>query len=510
MTKFEHPKIKEILEYYQIVWALGHFSILGNWDSRTYMPIAGAEERGVALAKIDSLKQKILLDPEFLKLLDEAEKELVNKEIANDYERGVIRLLKRTIEILQKLPSSFVEELAIAANKAQMVWEKAKAEDDFKLFQTELEKIVELMKQQATYLSVDKNYRHPYDALLDQYEEGWITEDFQQFFDSIRRPLQELFQSIKSSSNYITTHPLEEETYDRNVMEKLNRDILLLLGADFDKLRLDVSSHPFSEALSLNDARITTRYRDRNFGESLFATIHEFGHALYDLQVDQDLKYTPLLGGISYGFHESQSRFWENIIGRSSVFLEKILPILKEYLVFLRKYEFEDFARYANLVRPSLIRVEADEVTYHFHIMLRFELEKQLIEGSLKVSELPQIWSAKMKEYIGVEPKSYATGVLQDIHWSAGLFGYFPTYSLGTFLSGMWRAQIQKEVGDIPELLKQENGITTIQQWLKDKIHKFGATYTSKEMIQKITGKDFSPAPFLDYLQEKYSKLYGF
>lgn len=511
MPKFQNPKIKELLEKYQTVWALGHFSILGNWDSRTYMPVSGAEERGLALAKLDSLRQRLLLEPDFLKLLESVSGSTNSEQTTagfNDYEKGVARVLQRTVSVLQKLPPAFVEELAITANRAQMVWEKAKQEDDFILFQPELDKLVTLMKRQAEYLAVDKNYEHLYDALLDQYEEGWTTKDFTQFFESIKQPLQELFQRIKNSPIYTVSHPLETELYDRTAMEKLNHSILSLLGADFDKLRLDVAAHPFSDGPSLNDARITTRYRDRDFAESLYATIHEFGHALYDLQVDQELKYTPLLGGVSYGFHESQSRFWENIIGRSPVFIEKIYPVLTEHLDFLKRYEVEDVVRYSNLVKASLIRVEADEVTYHFHIMLRFELEKQLIEGSLKVVDLPEIWKAKMKEYVGIEPENHTTGVLQDIHWSSGAFGYFPTYSLGTFLSGLWKAQIEKDVGAIDSLLKQEDGIEKIQQWLKNQIHQYGATYTSKELIKKITGRDFSPLPFLDYLQEKYSKIY--
>ena len=276
------------------------------------------------------------------------------------------------------------------------------------------------------------------------------------------------------------------------------------------KLRLDVSAHPFTTNISLNDHRITTWYRENDFARSLFATIHEYGHALYESQFDSKINYTPLcnFSGLSLSIHESQSRFWENMIGRTKQFIHGMHKSILGINPNLVKYNVEEIYNYFNLVKPSLIRVEADEVSYHFHVMIRFEIEKGLIEGKLKVKDLPEIWRAKMKEYLGITPKTDREGVLQDIHWSSGSIGYFPTYSIGTFLSGLIKYEIEKDIGDLGNLIKSEDGIKKIQDWLKEKIHQYGGTYTMKELVKKSFGKDFSPSYFLSYLEKKYKEVY--
>lgn len=502
MKRFKNKTIVKILEKYLPLASLESLLALSGWDLNVYMPPGASKERGVVLGSLSVLAKKLLLDKDFLNLIKKAEKQSLN-----DYEKGVIRVLKREVKKLKKLPDDFIREFQETTNQAQVVWRKAKKENNFKKFQPYLEKIVVLNQKKAEYLGYPS---HPYDALVDLYEEGWTTDDFEKFFTDIKEPLKELFFKIRNSPLYIESHPIEKEEYQKAMMESLNHYVLSLLGFDPNYSRLDVAPHPFTETITLSDVRITTWYHRADFRRSLMATIHEFGHSIYELKIDPELKFTPLQGGLSYAFHESQSRFWENIVGRNKNFLKKLWPKAKTYLPFLKNYSFADFYQYLNLVRPELIRVEADEITYHFHIILRFELEKELLEEKIKVKDLPVLWQEKMKSYLGVKPKKDSQGVLQDIHWSMGAIGYFPTYSLGSFLSGLWYDRISKELGKIDEVLKQREGVKLIQEWLRKKIYCFGKTYPSKVLIKKITKKDFGPKPFLDYLNQKYSSLYHF
>lgn len=499
--KFRNKIIKKILEKYYFVDSISRLSALAGWDLNTYMPEKAGEDRGFILGKAEVLTKRLLLDKDFVKLINKTEKE----KNLNDYEKGLIRVLKRRIKILSKLPDEFIEEFNNVTNKAQIVWRKAKKEDNFKEFQPYLEKILNLVKKEAEYLGYKE---HPYDALIDLYEEGWTVKDFEKFFEDIKPRLKELLNKIKKSKNYISKHPLENEKYDKNQMEKLNFEVLKILNFDPKRSRVDIAPHPFEESISLNDVRITTWYHKKDFRRSLTAVIHEFGHSLYELQIDPELKFTPLQHGASYGIHESQSRFWEIVIGKNINFLKKLYPVAKKYLEFLKKYKEKDFIYYFNLIRPEFIRVESDEVTYHFHIILRFEIEKGLLEENLKVKELPEIWREKMKSYLEIYPKNDREGVLQDIHWSCGYFGYFPTYSLGTFLTGLWLEKIEERLGKIDDLVKEKDGITKIQNWLKENLHKYGSTYTSKELIGKVYKKEFSPEPFLRFLERKLTNLY--
>jgi carboxypeptidase Taq len=500
--KFRNKLIREILERYKTIDAIQRLSALAAWDLNTYMPQKSAEDRGIILGKADVLVKKLILDKEFVKLINKAEKE---KNLLNDYEKAVIKILKKRIKILSKLPDKFIEEFNATTNKAQIVWKNAKENNNFKEFLPYIKKIFDLVKKQAEYLGYKE---HPYDALIDLYEESWTTEDFENFFNSIKDELKKLFEEIKSSKNYIDKHLLEKEPYRKEDMEKVNFEVLKILNFDQGRSRLDIAPHPFEESISLNDVRITTWYHKKDFRRSLSATIHEFGHSLYELNIDPELKFTPLQRGTSYGLHESQSRFWENIIGRNVVFLEKIWPICKKHLSFLKKYKFKDFYIYFNLIRPEFIRVESDEITYHFHIILRFELEKMILENKVKIKEAPEYWNEFMKTYLGIKPKTYKEGILQDIHWSMGAIGYFPTYSLGTFLTGMWLESIEKNLGNLEKILEKKEGINLIQNWLKDNIHKYGKTYTSKDLIYRICKKEFTTWSFLNYLRRKYLFLY--
>ncbi len=498
---FTNKIINQLLEKYKTIWSLGHALALADWDLNTYMPEDGVIARGEMFAKISTLEQKLFLDKDFVKLIKLAE----NEKNLNDYEKGVLRVLKRSLKRYEKLPPDFLEEFSKVTSESQMVWARAKKSDDFSIFAPYLDKIVDLTLRQSEYIGYKK---HPYDALLDDYEENLLVSDLDKYFDSVRDFLIDLLSYINKSSNFLSVHPLEKGEYNIDKMKKLNLDILSFFNSDPKKLRLDVSSHPFSQYLGRSDARITTRYSKNNFQQSLSCTIHEFGHALYNLQCDPSLDYTPIDQGSSLVVHESLSRFWENIIGKSESFTKNFHSNIISLSSEMRKYSTKDIYRYFNLVKPSLIRVEADEITYHFHIMIRYEIEKDLLEGKIKTKELPEVWNAKYKKYLGVTPKKASEGILQDIHWSMGCIGYFPTYSMGSSLSAMWKFYLEKDLGNIDELIKKDDGVQKIQNWLKNKIHKYGTTYTFKELVKKSTGEGFTTKYFKDYLTDKYKKIY--
>jgi len=497
----QHPIIIKLLEKYRILWALNHVSALAHWDLETYMPKEGAKARGEALSKIASLSQSLFLDKTFVDLIEQAAKETG----LNEYELAVVRLLKRSLKYYQKLPPEFIEDFVKTTSEATVVWRNAKEKSDFSLFEPYLEKIVQLARKKAEYLGYKE---HPYDALLDDYEEGLTTKDAQNFFDSIKNPIVELINYVKNSKNFKHEHPLEHEEYDVEQMKKFTEKLLQFIHYNMDHIRIDTSSHPFSIYLGPGDQRITTRYEGKDFASAYSSAIHEYGHALYNLQSHEDLHYTPISGGNSVVIHESQSRFWENFLGRSKEFIKFFYEDIIKIEKAIGKYSVDDIYEYLNLVRPSLIRTEADEVTYHLHVLIRFEIEKGLIEGSIQVKDVPKVWNEKYKKYLGVEPKNDSQGVLQDIHWSDGSIGYFPTYSLGTALSAMWKHKMEKDIGKISDLLKDKEGIKKIQDWLKKNIHQYGSTYTFKELVRKTSGEDFNIKYLIEYLENKYKNLY--
>ena len=481
MKYFKNPTILKILDKYKDLWSLSHISALGHWDLETYMPQAGATARGTAMGRLATIRQKLFLQKDFVRLIHKSE----NLKL-NDYEAGVRRMLLRSLKFYEKLPPKFIEEFENLTSKSTVIWAEAKNKNDFKLFEPSLKKIFDMNRQMSDYLGYIKS---PYDALLDQYEEGLTSKSVNQFFSKISKPLQTLLKNITTSEKYSKTHFLESTKYDKGKLEELNRKILKDFWPEFsENFRLDVSSHPFTTSFSNTDTRITTWYHECDFARSLMATVHEFGHALYDLQSADELEMTPIAGGSSLVIHESQSRFWENHIGRSKNFIKKYFGDIKN-TVHRSRFTVDDVYCYLNQVKPSLLRVEADEVTYHFHIMLRFEIEKGIIENKDRVRDLREIWNSKMKEYLGIVPKKDSEGVLQDIHWAHGSVGYFPTYSLGTFLAANW---IDKD-----------------KKWLKEHIHKYGSTYTLEDLLKKNKMK-FDPLVNLKYLEEKYSKIYNF
>ncbi len=493
--------IKEILERYKTIWALGHLSALANWDLQTYMPKEGIEARSEALGKLAVLSQKIFLEEGFVALIKKAQSETG----LNDYEKGIVRLLSRQLKIYSKLPPDFIEEFTKATSEGHTIWRKAKENNDFSIFAPYLENIIRLVKKKAEYLGFEE---HPYDALLDEFEEGLTVRDVEAYFSYIKPKLSSLLNYVLKSNKYKEIHELEKESYSIEEMNRMNNEILSFVHYNSEHLRIDVAPHPFMMSVGKGDFRITTRYHEKDFGDSYSSTMHEYGHALYEAQSHEDLHFTPISGGTSMIIHESQSRFWENFIGRSKEFIELFKDKMNKLSPSIANYSTDEIYLYLNNVKPSLIRTEADELTYHFHILIRFEIEKALLEDKIHAKDIPRIWNEKYKEYLGVEPKRDSEGVLQDVHWSEGLLGYFPTYSIGTALSAMWKAHIEKDIGKIEDLVKTKEGIRKIQNWLQDRIHQYGSTYTFKDLVRKTTGEDFNSRYLIEYLEKKYKQLY--
>ncbi len=499
MKPFKNKIILQILDYYKTLWALGYTSAVNHWDLETYMPPMGAGMRGEALAKLSSLRQKLFLDNRFVALIHRVSEE----KNLTDQEKGVVRMLLHSLKFYERIPAKFLEDFEKLTNTSTVIWREAKEKNKYILFEPYLKKVFEMNRKAADYLGYKDS---PYDALLDQYEEDLTSKEVQEFFDQIRDPLKKLVSQIIASKKYFTNHPLENAKYDKEKLTALNGKILKLFFEDYGtRLRLDVSSHPFTTSFSNTDTRITTWYHEHDFARSLLATIHEFGHALYDLQCGSGLEMTPIQGGSSLVIHESQSRFWENFVGRSPSFIKAHLidfkGLSKEISDYVADEGIDGVLAYFNKVKPSLHRVEADEVTYHFHIMLRFEIEKGIIEGKLKFKDVREVWNNKMKDYLGIVPKTDTDGVLQDIHWSGGTVGYFPTYSLGTFLGAQWEQKVNKELRIM--------NYAKIKSWLEEHVHKYGSTYTLPELLKKNKMK-FDPKVNLKYLQDKYSKIYRF
>ena len=485
--------VQDVLEKYKPIWALDHASGLLEWDIETYMPVGASKPRGFAQAQLALMKQERVTN--LASLVAKAEKQ----SDLTDYDRGVLRIIKRDLHYYTRVPPSLLEDLQRTATEATVVWRDARKKADFGKFKPYLEKIVDLKRQEAEKLGYQG---HPYNALMDRFEEELTTTDVDKVFSALVPNLKRILKKVLDEGKYPTSHPLESATYEEAPMRRVNEEVLKILNMPERTFRMDVSTHPFTAGMATEDVRITTRYEGKSFKDSMYSVIHECGHAIYELQVNPELDYTPLGRGSSLGVHESQSRFWENFVGRSREFTKLVYPTLKKNLSFTSSYSEEDIYKYFNTVKPSLIRVEADELTYNFHIVLRYEIEKKLIGGEVKVSEAPALWNNMMEEFVGVRPENDGVGILQDVHWSGGMFGYFPTYSLGNVIGGMIYDRIQKDI-DIKKTVGAGD-LGSIKAWLREHIHKLGATYSPKDLQQRELGETYNPEHLVKYLEQKY------
>jgi len=478
-----------------------------QWDQETYMPEGAGDFRAEQISYLSELAHHLHTNPKFKKelskLVDLETGETLNPNTDNNT-KFLLYLVWKDYKDASALPPSFVKTLSLHTSKSQQTWVKAKQENNFKAFAPYLEKMIRLKKQEADYYGYTTT---PYDALLDKYEPKMTSQRISSLFNEIRTPLVQLVQHIKNSPFTIDESPLKQP-FDIDKQWDFGLKIAKLMGFNFNYGRQDKSAHPFTTSFHPTDVRITTRLTENNFKSALFATIHETGHALYEQGLPTSDYGTPFGDPISHGIHESQSRLWENQVGRSKPFWNYFFPQIKElFPIPLKDADVDNFYRMINTVSPSLIRVEADEVTYSLHIMLRFEMEKLLIDGNLTVNDLPDVWNQKTMEYLGLTPPTNKEGVLQDIHWSMGAFGYFPTYALGNLYAAPIMKQAAKEIPGLEG--KIETGdLLSLREWLREKIHTKGRRRFAEDLIVDITGTELSAKPFMNYLLEKYSKIY--
>jgi len=476
-----------------------------EWDQQTHMPPAGAERRSSQLALLSKLGHEMLTSTETGRLLAEAERGADALDADSD-DAAYLRVARRDFDKAAKLPTKLVEEIAQVTALAHEQWAAARAGNDYKRFAPWLEKILDLERQVTDHLGY-KNER--YDALLDNYEPEMTAAQVRVMFDALKAPVVDLVKAIASRGpDAVNMEPLRRD-FDEEKQRRFNESVIRAFGYDFNRGRQDRAVHPFCTSFTRDDVRITTRY-DRNFlPMALFGTIHETGHALYDMGVAAKFDGNVLGGGASLGIHESQSRFWENLVGRSRGFWTHFYPALQAEFPVLGDVDVETFYRAINRVEPSLIRVEADEITYNLHIMLRFEMEVDLLDGRLSVSDAPDAWNEKCRQYLGLTPPDDARGILQDVHWSFGGIGYFPTYTLGNVISvQLYEAANQSLDGRIPDLIARGEFLV-IREWLGQNVHQWGRKYTPAELVTRCTGRPPTPEPYLRYLKTKFGDIYG-
>lgn len=485
-------------------------AILGllHWDQETYMPPGGISARSRQIAQLSGLIHREKTSRKFKALLAKWISLSTGKpkiKGLSHQQLAALREWRRDFLKASKLPDSFVKAFSQITSEASQVWATAKKEDNFKLFAPFLEKIISFCRKKAEILGF---VEHPYDALLEAYEPCMTTHRVGVIFTGLQKELSALLAKITSS------HPVDTRFLKRTVSPdkqiEIGRLFLSKLPLEKEYMRLDLSNHPFSTALYPHDSRITTRILPNAFMSNIFSILHEAGHSLYEMGLPTDQWGTPLGEAVSLSIHESQSRWWETLIGRSFPFWKHHYPLLqKELPSLLKKIPLDRFYRAINAVSPSFIRVEADEVTYCLHVILRFEIEKELISGTLQVADLPDAWNAKMNEFLGVTPPTHRQGCLQDIHWSLGDFGYFPTYALGNLFAAHFFAAFAKQNPNWEERVASGE-LSFVRDWLKENIHQWGRTYNAEELGKKATGKPLSEKAYCAYLKKKYSEIYRF
>ncbi len=464
------------------------------WDQEVYMPHGAVQDRANQLALLSGILHEYQIAKDLNEALERAASE---QEGYSVQDKALVRVMKRNYEQSTKLPAEFVTEFSKLTSQSVGAWVEARKKSDFSAFAPFLTKIVAMVRKQTEYLGYEK---HPYDALLDLYEEDLTTADVTRVFEEIKQPLIELTaQARQHWQDGIhfddTLHEPHQKSYAHYLLEQI--------GYDFNRGRMDNAPHPFMERFGHNDRRVTNRYNPHAV-EFIFGALHEGGHALYEQGISVDLSRTALDTGVSLGIHESQSRMWENMIGRNRAFWDcHYDSLVKEFPKQFGHIPVGDFYRRINQVKPGLIRVDADEVTYNLHVLIRFEIEKALIEGSLEVPELPTVWNAKYKEYLGVEVPDDAHGVLQDIHWSHGGIGYFPTYTLGNLNAAQIWNTYKHVDKDVNGTIRSGN-TAKIKDWLTEHIYKHGSVYTPKELMKRVTGEEVQSTYLLEYLREKY------
>ncbi len=495
---------REVCRYARRTAVLTSIDAVLAWDERTQMPSAGAEHRAEQSTLLAGLIHQRWVDPKFGQQLEE----LAESRLAADPQSDaavIVRRLRRQCQKRVKLPQTLVEELARTAVLGQQAWQEGRKKSDFLSFRPLLEKTIELKRQQAEALGYPQC---PYDALLDEYEPEELTANVGRVLASLREALVPLAAEIQQSRRRPNTAVLRGK-FPVEVQEQFGREAAAAIGFDFARGRLDVTAHPFCTGLGPHDCRITTRYDRQFFNSAFFGILHEAGHGIYEQGLPTEHYGLPLGEAVSLGIHESQSRLWENFVGRGRAFWTFFDPLARQrFPAALGDVALDEFYFAMNDVRPSLIRVEADEATYNLHILVRFELERALLDGGLRPSDLPDAWNEKYRQYLGITPSDDRSGVLQDIHWSAGLVGYFPTYSLGNLYAAQLFTQAKAELGDLEEALARGD-FRPLKDWLREKVHRHGQRYTAAELVERVTGRPLSAKPLVEHLRAKMAPLYG-
>jgi carboxypeptidase Taq len=474
-----------------------------DWDQQTYMPPGGIQARADQKATLGKLAHALFTDPDTGRLLERSEADVSGLPPSSD-DGAFVRIARIDYDKATRIPPELVEEIARVTALAQEEWAKARQADDFAAFAPWLEKILDLERRTAEALGYQDRL---YDALLDQYEPGMTSRQLDEIFDGLKRELIPLSRAIFERVDAVDASVLCRD-FDPDLQRAFAEDVLRELGYDFQRGRQDRSVHPFCTHFSRGDVRITTRY-DRNFlPMALFGSLHEMGHALYEQGVAPELDGNILGGGTSLGVHESQSRLWENLVGRSRPFWRRYFPKLKETFPHqLADVEPEAFYRAINRVSPSFIRVEADEVTYNLHIIIRYEMENELLEGRLAVKDAPEAWNARMEQYLGRRPSTDREGVLQDVHWSIGIMGYFPTYSLGNILSVQLYETAIREPAIAAAVENAE--YAPLLAWMREHVHRHGRKLLPNELVRQATGSPLTSEPYVRYLKRKFGEIYG-
>lgn len=476
---------------------------LMGWDRETNMPKNGNAERIQQMATLTKLSHQMGTTDEFGELIEAASAEL-NGVDPNSTPARLIKIVKRGYDRARAFPEEFVRRRTVISGQAQAAWTEARAQSDFAKFLPHLEQIVGLCQEMVTYL--DDGAEEPYDTLLDLFEEGTKTADVKRMFDAVKAQTVPLLQAIQERGTPIDT-ALLHKNFPVDLQMKFAHYISRQVGYDLERGHIGTVTHPFASSFSRNDSRITSRWYGDFVNPGLFGTLHESGHAMYEQGTAEEFTRTPLARGASMGLHESQSRTIENIIGRSLGFWRVHFPALQETFDDLKDHSVEEFYRAINHVQPTFIRVEADELTYNFHIILRFEMEQALLSGELAAKDVPAAWNAKMEELLGIVPANDAEGCLQDVHWSRPMFGYFPTYALGNLYGAQFYEAIQEQnPSAITEL--NEGKPEQYVEWLRENIHSVGSKFAPAEIVMNATGKPLSHEPFVRYVTNKFTEIY--
>ena len=465
------------------------------WDQRVMMPPGGAAARAEALATVGRIAQQRFIDPEVGRLLD-ALRGLEESSEYDSFEASLIRVTRRQYEKATRVSPELVGEIRHAAVLGQSAWAPAKEQSDFSQLRPHLERHLELRHR---YIECFDTPGEAYDVLLDDFEPHMKTAEVRAIFEQLKREQLPLIEEVRDAGD--VDHSFLDGDFDPATQRELGLEILRAFGYSEDEWRLDPTSHPFMTTPGTADIRLTSNFRPNDLS-SLFACMHEFGHGVYEWGVDRSFTGTPLANGVSLGLHESQSRTWENLVGRSRAFWRWFYPRVQDAFPALGGVDEEAFYRAVNKVQPSLIRIDADEVTYNMHIILRFELEQELIENRLDVADLPDAWNARMDEYLGVDVPDDARGVLQDMHWSGGALGYFPTYALGNVMSVQIWERALEDLGDVDERFERGE-FGDLRDWLQEHLYRLGAKFTPQETIERVTGSRIDSQPYVRYLREK-------